>query len=180
MNREEKRGLSPFKLKFLGNIVEKEYLVRMGFTNPKFDNMIKEWFTILTNGNEIMDRDAIDNFVAKIEPDKSIDEEDSLYNKLMKYDKGNKSFLLEEEFEDFYNKLAKNDANTCWEHIKKMGYGQNLERVIKSSDNNYTIVDKNKLPRYILGNDNTLSPFLQLQTIPLKFPLSFLTSSIKI
>ena len=154
LNREEKRGLSPFKLKFLGNIVEKEYLVRMGFTNPKFDNMIKEWFTILTNGNEIMDRDAIDNFVAKIEPDKSIDEEDSLYNKLMKYDKGNKSFLLEEEFEDFYNKLAKNDANTCWEHIKKMGYGQNLERVIKSSDNNYTIVDKNKLPRYILGNDN--------------------------
>ena len=154
LNREEKRGLSPFKLKFLGNIVEKEYLVRMGFTNPKFDNMIKEWFTNLTNGNEIMDRDAIDNFVAKIEPDKSIDEEDSLYNKLMKYDKGNKSFLLEEEFEDFYNKLAKNDANTCWEHIKKMGYGQNLERVIKSSDNNYTIVDKNKLPRYILGNDN--------------------------
>ena len=153
LNREEKRGLSPFKLKFLGNIVEKEFLVRMGFTNSKFDNMIKEWFTNLTNGNEIMDRDAIDNFIAKIEPDKSIDEEDSLYNKLMKYDKGNKSFLLEEEFEDFYNKLAKNDENTCWEHIKKMGYGQNLERVIKSNDNNYTIVDKYKLPRYILGND---------------------------
>ena len=153
LNREEKRELSPFKLKFLGNIVEKEFLVRMGFTNSKFDNMIKEWFTNLTNGNEIMDRDAIDNFIAKIEPDKSIDEEDSLYNKLMKYDKGNKSFLLEEEFEDFYNKLAKNDENTCWEHIKKMGYGQNLERVIKSNDNNYTIVDKYKLPRYILGND---------------------------
>ena len=35
-----------------------------------------------------------------------------------------------------------------------MGYGQNLERIIQSNENNYTIIDKNKLPRYILGNDN--------------------------
>jgi hypothetical protein len=72
----------------------------------------------------------------------------------MNYDRGNKSCLLEEEFAEFYNDLAKKDEKTCWEHIKKMGYGQNLERIIQSNENNYTIIDKNKLPRYILGNDN--------------------------
>ena len=45
LNREEKRGLAPYKLKFMGNFVEKECLVKMGFINSKFDGMIKEWFT---------------------------------------------------------------------------------------------------------------------------------------
>ena len=49
----------------------------------------------------------------------------------MKYDKGSKYCLLEEEFCEFYTDLAKSDEDTVWEHIKKMGYGKNLERVFE-------------------------------------------------
>jgi hypothetical protein len=60
---------------------------------------------------------------------------------------------LEEEFCEFYTDLAKSDEDTVWEHIKKMGYGKNLERVFEFKDDSNKILDKNNLPRYILGND---------------------------
>ena len=153
LNREEKRGLSNVKLKFNGNFIEPEYLVRYGFVNSKFENMIKEWFANFTNGMEIMDRDAIINYVNLIEPGKPIDETNSLYNNLMEYDKGSKSCLLEEEFSEFYTDLAKKEEETVWEHIKKMGYGKDFQRIIKSNGENFIHLDNDKLPRYILGND---------------------------
>ena len=153
LNREGKRGLSPLKLKFTGNYVEKEYLVIHDHVNNKYENMIRDWFNYFTNGAEIMDKDAIINYISKLEPDKPADETNSLYVKLMKYDKGSKSCLLDDEFSEFYIDLARSEEQTVWEHIKKMGYGKNLEKSANSGENNYIIEDKNKLPRYILGND---------------------------
>ena len=153
LNRQVKRGLESAKLKFIGNYEESQYLVKYGHVNQKFESMLKEWFNILTNGNEIMEKDAIDNYISKIDPNSPIDENNSLYIKLMQYDKGNKYCLLEEEFCEFYTDLAKSDEDTVWEHIKKMGYGKSLERVFEFKDDNYKILDKNNLPRYILGND---------------------------
>jgi hypothetical protein len=156
LDRENKRGLDSQKLKFNGNFEEKEYLTRFGSVNQKYENMLKEWFNNFTNGIEIMDKDAIEAYISKIDPtSQSPDEEDSLYNKLMKYDKGSKSCLLEEEFIEFYTDLAKKDEKTVWEHIKKMGYGKNLERklILDDADTGNKVIDKNKLPRYILGND---------------------------
>ena len=155
LNREGKRGLSPQKMKFSGNFVEKEYLVKYSNVNSKYENMLREWFNIFTNGAEIMDKDAIISYISKIEPDKPVDETNSLYVDLMKYDEGSKSCLLDEEFFKFYIDMAKNDEEKVWEHIKKMGYGKNLEKSVEveDSDNCNVTVDKNKLPRYILGND---------------------------
>ena len=157
LNRETKRGLDSQKLKFQGNFEEKEYLTRYGSVNKKFENMLKEWFNNFTNGMEIMDKDAIETYIANIETTSPADESESLYNKLMKYDKGSKSCLLEEEFLEFYTDLAKKDEKTVWEHIKKMGYGKNLERKLNFDENEKSIkvIDKDKLPRYILGNDIT-------------------------
>ena len=156
LDREIKRGLDSQKLKFNGNFEEKEYLTRFGSVNQKYENMLKEWFNNFTSGIEIMDKDAIEVYISKIDPEsQSADQENSLYNKLMQYDKGSKSCLLEEEFIEFYTDLAKKDEKTVWEHIKKMGYGKNLERklIIDDGDAGNKIIDKNKLPRYILGND---------------------------
>ena len=153
LNRQVKRGLESAKLKFIGNYEESQYLVKYGHVNQKFENMLKEWFNLLTSGNEIMDKDAIDNYISKIEPISPANENNSLYTKLMKYDKGSKYCLLEEEFCEFYTDLAKSDEDTVWEHIKKMGYGKNLERVFEFKDDSNKILDKNNLPRYILGND---------------------------
>ena len=94
-----------------------------------------------------MDKDAIEAYISKIDPEsQSADQENSLYNKLMQYDKGSKSCLLEEEFIEFYTDLAKKDEKTVWEHIKKMGYGKNLERklIIDDGDAGNKIIDKNK------------------------------------
>ena len=153
LNRQVKRGLESAKLKFLGNYEEPQYLVKYGHVNQKFESMLKEWFNILTNGNEIMEKDAIDNYISKIDPSSPVDENNALYIKLMEYDKGNKYCLLEEEFCEFYLDLVKKDEDTVWEHIKKMGYGKNLERVFEFKDDSNKIMDKNNLPRYILGND---------------------------
>ena len=155
LNREEKRGLLSQKLKFSGNVVEKEYLTRYVYVNSKFENMIKEWFIYFTNGTDIMDKDAIINYISRIEPDKPADETNPLYQKLMQYDEGNKSCLLDDEFSKFYTDLAKREEETVWEHIKKMGYGNNLEKIAYSNENNFNVIDKNKLPRYVLGNDIT-------------------------
>ena len=154
LSREGKRGLSPLKLKFNGNFVEAEPLLTYGsFVNSKFESMIKEWFANFTNGNEIMDRDTIINYVTHIEPGKPIDETNSLYTNLMNYDKGSKSCLLEEEFSEFYSDLAKKDEDMVWDHIKKMGYGKDFQRAIQNNCENFIHIDNNKLPRYILGND---------------------------
>ena len=153
LNREGKRGLSPQKLKFSGNFIEKEYLVRYGYLNTKYENMLKQWFNSFTNGNEIMDKDAIISYISRIDPDNVVDETNSLYIDLMKFDKGSKCCLLEEEFIEFYTEMAKTDEEKAWEHIKKMGYGKNLEKTPDTEERGVSIIDKNKLPRYILGNN---------------------------
>ena len=155
LNRKGKRGLTNSeKLKCTGNFIEKENLVIYGNNiNSKFERIIKECFNTFTNGSEIMDKDAIDNYINQIDPSSVADESNSLYKKLMKYDSGNKSCLLEEEFIEFYTDLAKRDEDTVWEHLKKIGYGKDLEKIPDTNDNKFKIIENNKLPRYILGND---------------------------
>ena len=162
LDREKKRGINSEKLKFIGNFVEKENLIHYGHVNSKFEYMLKEWFNSFSNGTEIMDKDTILNFIKLMKPDIPADENNPLYIKLMQYDKENKSFLLENEFIEFYTDLARKDEDTVWDHIKKVGYGNDLEKIYKVNDqsNNLEILDKNKLPRYILGNDESFHDVL--------------------
>ena len=66
-------------------------------------------------------------------------------------DKDQKYFILENEFIDYYEELCQSDSEKTREHMKIMKYRDDFQ---KSNNNSETeIINKNNLPRYILGND---------------------------
>ena len=137
-----KNILSSYKLVYTGEKIEREILTVGTYLTPKFDNMIKEWFNYFSKGNDIMEKDNIFNFISVMTSKKEVDENNLFYIQFMeKYDKGQKDFILEDEFKEYYTDCAKNEPDKVWDFVYKM----NLYRENK--------IEKNELPRYILGND---------------------------
>ena len=140
------------KLIFSGEKKEKETF-NISRMNNKFENMIKEWFSIFTNGNDIMDKDAIISFISVISSNKNVDENNEDYIKfIQEYDKAQKSFILEDEFLEYFNDLSRTDPDKMKKIIKDMHYGEDYKKITEPLPNKN--IDKNSLPRYILGNDS--------------------------
>ena len=149
-----KNIFSSYKLVYTGEKIERESLTIGPYINPKFENMIKEWFNYFSKGNVIMDKDNILNFISVMTSNKNVDENNFDYIQFMeKYDKGQKSFILEAEFIEYYTDCARNDEEKIWDNVKKMNYREDFQKNDETSSGSENKIDKNELPRYILGND---------------------------
>ena len=76
-NNTEKRKNNLFsssKFIFSGEKIEKESFIKISRINPKFENMIKEWFNYFSNGNQIMDKDNIINYISYITSNQNVDD----------------------------------------------------------------------------------------------------------
>ena len=153
-NRKQKL-VNSSKIIFTGDKIERQPLVKLNRLNNKFEKMLKEWFNYFSNGNEIMDKDDIMRFISLITSNDHVDEKNEDYIKFMNYDNGQKNFILEEEFIQYYNDLALKNQDKVWEHIKIMKYREDFKKDLEpsSSSNTNEKIDNKKLPRYILGND---------------------------
>ena len=140
------------KFTFNGDKVEKEPFFKFNKINPKFKAMIKEWFNQFSNGSEILEKDSILKFISCLTGQENIDEKDKNYILFMRLcDKDQKEFIFENEFVDYYEDLCQTDSEKIREHMKIMKYRDDFQ---KSNNNSETeIINKNNLPRYILGND---------------------------
>ena len=151
-NIDKNKNISSNKLLFIGDLIEKEAFLYFGHVNPKFENMIKQWFYIFSNGNEIMEKEQIFNFISTMTNNQNVDENNIDYiNFMQEYDKEQKNFILDNEFLEYYTDLARKDSDKIKEHMIIMKYRDDFEKFFPSPD--IGNVDKHKLPRYILGND---------------------------
>ena len=149
-----KNILSSCKLVYSGEKIERETLTVGSYLTTKFENMIKEWFNYFSNGNDIMDKDNILNFISVMTSNKEVDENNLDYIQFMeKYDKEQKAFILEGEFIQYYTDCARNDPEKVWDNVKKMNYREDFQKNTEQTSDFEKKIDKNELPRYILGND---------------------------
>ena len=149
-NISKKKLISINRFILSGEKIEKDTII--GNSNSKFNKMIKEWFYFFSNGNEIMDKDNILNYISLITSSKNIDDNNLDYQKFLnECDKGEKGFILEEEFIDYYDNLTRTDPEKIKQNIKIMKYGEDFKKIDETSPENN--IDKIKLPRYLLGND---------------------------
>jgi hypothetical protein len=99
-----------------------------------------------------MDKDSIINFISYITSNQNVDENNIDYIQFMdEVDKAKKNFILEEEFIEYYSDMARTEPEKMKKIIKLMKYGEDFQKIKE-----YTPIktfDKQKLPRYILGND---------------------------
>ena len=151
---------SSYRLSFTGDVIEKEPLIKSGDINPKFAKMIRKWFYFFSNGNEIMDKDNVINFLSFMNQRKDINEFSDEYVRFMG---DNEDYILEENFVEYYNGLARKDPDKVWDNIKLMKY----EKFFEKTDEDNQIVDRSYLPRYILGNDQNF--FDALSKLYMKF-----------
>ena len=153
-NNIEKKNikLNSSKFSFTGENKEKESFFKITKINQKFENMLKEWFDFFSDGNQIMDKDSIINFISYITSNQNVDENNIDYIQFMdEVDKAKKNFILEEEFIEYYSDMARTEPEKMKKIIKLMKYGEDFQKIKE-----YTPIktfDKQKLPRYILGND---------------------------
>ena len=130
---------------------KKVSLIENGEMNPKLKEILKEWFYKFTNGKGKMDFEASKTYILNVTNVGEDQAKSKARDFLSNYDKGDEKFLTEEEFINF-NKLPLNKGNedVVWKNLYKMGFRDNLK---KKEESLFEYIDKDKLPRYKLGND---------------------------
>ena len=145
-------SISPSRIIFSGDKIEKEFFKWNNQINPEFKKMIKEWFYFFSKGNELMGKDNIMNYISYITSNQNVDENNSDYIKFCgKCDKDEKGFILEEEFIEYFSDLARFHPEKMRQSIKAMKYGEDFKKIDESSPKKN--INNNYLPRYKLGND---------------------------
>ena len=121
--------------------------------NPKFKEVLKDWFKEFTEGTGKMDNKGVVNFIKGVTNSKDEIKEDSsrVTSFIEQNDSDNKGYLNEEEFLDFYSRSASSKIGTVWTNIYNMKYRDDLKK--KGEPFNIEYAENDKLPRYKLGND---------------------------
>ena len=154
-NNNEINLLPKEKILFSCKKPEEAKLLINGEINPKFKKILHDWFYIFTEGSNQMDEEGVARFIRGVTAIKSpIRSNDSRINTLMKEDKDKKGYVNEEEFIQFFDKALKDPhrSKTVWNNLENMGYTRDLKKE-EERDGNFTLYEKEKLPRYKLGND---------------------------
>jgi len=117
--------------------------------NPKFKEILKEWFNIFTKGTGKMDLEAAKIYVGSVT---SAGKDENKARKFLKdHNKDEDQYLNEEEFINFYkDSLNEGRTDIVWNNLYKMGIMDDLR---KKEEPCFEYIDKDKLPRYKLGND---------------------------
>ena len=133
--------------------IEKVNLLEGKELNPKFKQILKEWFYEFTEGTGKMDSKACANYISKVTAKESVCENDDRIEEFFKtYDKENLGYVTEEKFIEFYlNCLIERKENTVWDNITSMGIREDLHKNDEPEKIEY--INNDTLPRYCLGND---------------------------
>ena len=124
-------------------------LFENGEINPAFKEILKEWFNKFTKGTGKMDIEATKIYISNVT--NLGEDENKAKNFLSDYDKGDEKYLTEEEFINFYKtSLAQGKEDIVWKNLYKMGIREDLK---KKEEQYFEYMDRDKLPRYKLGND---------------------------
>ena len=128
---------------------DKVSLIENGEMNSKFIEILKDWFNQFAKGTGKMDLEATKFYISKVT---NLGEDETKARVFLKdYAKENEGFLNEEEFIDFYkSSLMEGKTDTVWKNIYKMGIREDLK---KKEEPYFEYTDREKLPRYKLGND---------------------------
>ena len=134
--------------------IPKTNLIEGNELNPKFKEILKEWFNDFTEGTGKMDVKGCARYISNVTSSKElVPESDERIEKFFKsYDKENLGYITEDKFYEFYKDcLTSNKDGTVWENLTYMGVREDL---LKKDENDVIpYIDNNKLPRYTLGND---------------------------
>ena len=134
--------------------IEKESLLINNEFNPKFEQILKEWFAEFTKGEEKMDTSACSDYISKVTGVKEITSlnDTRVTQFFQKYDPDNTGYITEDKFLEFYlDALRTNREDIVWENLKTMGVREDLRP--KSEPYPIPLADTPALPRYRLGND---------------------------
>ena len=139
---------------FYSKNVEKESLLINNEFNPKFEQILKEWFAEFTHGEEKMDMQACSNYISKVTGTSEMTSLNDIrvtefFNE---YDKEKTGYITEEKFLEFYlNALRTHKDDTVWENLKYMGIREDLQKISDEYPIPYS--ENNVQPRFSLGND---------------------------
>ena len=134
-------------------IIEKANLLEGDELNPKFKQILKEWFNEFTEGTGKMDQKACANYISRVTAKETVSENDERIDDFFKeYDPEKLGYVTEDKFIEFYLKCLKERKDiTVWDNIKSMGIREDLHKKNEPEIIEYT--NNNLLPRYCLGND---------------------------
>ena len=155
LNKNYNLDLLPNKIfLFYKKPIPRENLLEGNELNPKFKEILKDWFNDFTEGTGKMDAKGCAKYISNVTSSKErVPESDDRIEKFFKaYDKENLGYITEDKFYEFYHDcLANNKDGTVWENLNYMGVREDL---LKKDENDVIpYIDNTKLPRYTLGND---------------------------
>ena len=133
------------------NLLEDNHL------NPKLELILKEWFNEFTGGTGKMDPKGCSLYISKVTTtrEKVPENDDRITNFFRTYDKDNLGYVTEEKFLEFYlSSLNSKKDDIVWENLNAMGVREDLHK--KDEPEEIPYIEKDKLPRYSLGNDKEL------------------------
>jgi hypothetical protein len=155
LNNNYNIGLIPNKIFiFKSKNIEKVNLLEGNELNPKFKEILKQWFNQFTEGTGKMDPKSCSRYISGVTTHKElVPEDDSRIEKLFnEYDKDKLGYITEDKFLEFYLKsLVEKKEVVVWENLKAMGIREDLHK--KDEPEEITYIENDKLPRYCLGND---------------------------
>ena len=133
------------------NLLEDNHL------NPKLELILKEWFNEFTGGTGKMDPKGCSLYISKVTTTREQvpENDDRITNFFRTYDKDNLGYVTEEKFLEFYlSSLNSKKDDIVWENLNAMGVREDLHK--KDEPEEIPYIEKDKLPRYSLGNDKEL------------------------
>ena len=136
--------------------MEKENLLFGNELNPKFKDILKQWFNEFTDGTGKMDKASCGKYISKVTTTNEIvpPNDSRVKGFFEKYDPEETGYVTEDKFLEFYtNALNERRDQTVWENIKSMGIREDLHRMDEPDEIPY--IENGKLPRYCLGNDKS-------------------------
>ena len=139
---------------FNSKSIDKVNLLDGNELNPKFKEILKEWFNKFTEGTGKMDRKACARYISGVTThNDTVSEEDTrIKHFFLEYDKDKKDYVTEDIFFDFYlDSLNEKKDAIVWDNLKSMGIREDLHK--KDDPEEIPYIDNDKLPRYCLGND---------------------------
>jgi len=76
------------------------------------------------------------------------------------YDRGNKGYLTLDSFLHFYECSSMTIEEVVWSNLRELGYGHDLEKFDETKGITITIIERERLPRYLLANNSEYLSFI--------------------
>ena len=120
---------------------------------PAYIAIINEWFDMFSEEKTRMTPETCASFVSSVTTNKEhVGINDNRVKGFMeKYDRKGKGYIERDAFVEFYVEAARTKPSIVWENLNAMNIRYDLK--LKDDPIDIGFVDKTKLPRYTLGND---------------------------